>query len=436
MKLMLLVISFLFQTAAFAQSVAGEEAVQALNQYKNGAKVSGIEALLRVSKPKQIPPDVKSDWNQATEKDNETWKQIGTRWTAPFSGVLDGNFENHLRAWQLRARDIKSSADERSVEELISVLPENGDAKTWAQWQLAMHYGIENKTKSASRVLQSILDSDQELIDQNQVLLAVARIFYQENRLDLSAKYFRMIDKSSDYWLDSVEERAWITTKQKAYDKTLADLTTTLSSLWENKTGPESFFLAMFSNLKLCDYKRIFELTSLFKKRFLPRVVALQDLERRGFNDASQYVIDEFKDGDHPKINSERALKLPRFVDRDELLKREAEALQIVEDEQKENGNALTSVSLMNIKNRIATRFKQLARADLEEIKKNLTKIQLVEAEAIQRMHLNPKLAEKKGRSKISDGLSTIEFPYDEEVWLDELDNYHVDARGCPTKGG
>ena len=79
-------------------------------------------------------------------------------------------------------------------------------------------------------------------------------------------------------------------------------------------------------------------------------------------------------------------------------------------------------------------RLKQIAKAELKEIEDVVNKLQIVEAEVIQRIHLaDSEKMKRQKQGEIKTGKDTLNFPYTGEVWLDELDNYAARIEKCPA---
>lgn len=75
------------------------------------------------------------------------------------------------------------------------------------------------------------------------------------------------------------------------------------------------------------------------------------------------------------------------------------------------------------------------AKAKVNEYSDVISKLQLTEVEAIQYVHATDP-GERPTLSKISKNSRQLSFPESEEVWLDEIDAYQVQAKGCPTAQG
>ena len=81
-----------------------------------------------------------------------------------------------------------------------------------------------------------------------------------------------------------------------------------------------------------------------------------------------------------------------------------------------------------------ANRASQLAKQELSEINKIISKMQIIESEVIQKLNL---LTHTKGRKKISDfakAKNELIFPGDKEVWFDELGHFKAEVEKCPKR--
>ena len=84
-----------------------------------------------------------------------------------------------------------------------------------------------------------------------------------------------------------------------------------------------------------------------------------------------------------------------------------------------------------------------MAVAELTEIKSTLTQLQIVEAEVLQQLTMAERLiADKKAKPIEASGTTgskakdTLTFPFNGEIWFDEVTAYQVDiAKGCHPGG-
>lgn len=156
----------------------------------------------------------------------------------------------------------------------------------------------------------------------------------------------------------------------------------------------------------------VFEVTDRFKKYNRSRIVHLEKIAQKQWTEVTEKVWGSSLE---KGINEESLSLLPLYFYKDK---------KIISAFGKLNRNQL--------KNRLA----QLALWELKHYQEVIKKLQLIEADAIQRLHLDERMKgqrswlAKNEKKKDSHWLS---FPVDyEDVWLDELDNYDVKAKNCP----
>lgn len=289
--------------------------------------------------------------------------------------------------------------------------------KAASLWKEALQAGTKDQTKKAVRLLQELLDKKQTEIGEDLILITAARLLYQNGALDKAIEYYKKIPRTSDYWLEAVEERAWAHAKQKKYDDAKSDLQTLTAPLFAPHLGPEPYLLQAFVDLKTCDYKAVFETLKLFKERYQKRSQGLEALKNNPKSADVQSFFDRIKSEKtsltQTKLGAD-AQKFPRLAHRDQTLR-----------------NAVTAGN----KAMALEKIKSLAQADLTEISNVLKKMHIIEVEAIQRMHA----AQPTTKIDLKDhetGSNQIRFPYSGEVWLDELDHYKVSSDSCPTAKG
>lgn len=87
--------------------------------------------------------------------------------------------------------------------------------------------------------------------------------------------------------------------------------------------------------------------------------------------------------------------------------------------------------------NIVKLRLKSLAARDVKDTESILRKMHLIEVEATSRIYSEQHLADaKKTSAPIHRDANTLVFPDDDkDIWLDELNSYQVDAKGCPAVG-
>lgn len=237
--------------------------------------------------------------------------------------------------------------------------------------------------------------------------LNTARKYYAKDDLDKAITYYNKVSKSSDYWVESIEEKAWAYTRKNDYNSAIATLKSIFNPVFAPYIGPETYVLSAFIDLKICDYKSAFDKIALFKAEMLPRVDALESI----VNDSnSQFVnswVQKFSKGDIVQSSQlgKDLVKLPRYIQRD----------------------------TRKITN---SRMKSLAQADLDEISKDLKKMKIIEIEVAQRSFVYEKPKDKKLKFDKRKSSDTLIFPDEQdsgEVWLDEIGKYEVKTNKCPT---
>ena len=308
----------------------------------------------------------------------------------------------------------------------ISINYSHATNKDDYNWQLARKLILSNKPIQAISVLNSLLrksdlSSD---IDKNQVYLTLGRAFYQLENYVESIKNYQNITKSSDFWPLSVEEMAWAYVALGKEEMALAKLQSLMTPIFDQVIGPEPYFLKAFAHLKICDYIGVFKTTDHFKKRYKDRILNLENLvKNNGKHSESIQLITMGKNGNLSfDLLTKKLEAFPFMFHRDKYLQRYFEELK------RKSKSAEIS---------IFKRLKYLAQRDLQEIRKNLKLLHLIEAEAIQRVHIAYEPNNKFRNHANFGGSEWLKFPSQgEEIWIDEIDKFHVQVKDCPKLEG
>ncbi len=242
------------------------------------------------------------------------------------------------------------------------------------------------------------------------VILNQARKLYEKNELDKAIAKYEQISKDSDFWVESVEEKAWAYTRKQDYNSAIGALKSTFNAVFSPYIGPETYVLSAFVDLKICDYKSAFDKIALYKAEMLPRVEALEAIVQNPNSEFVNTWVQKLSKGDITRGEQlgKDLTKLPRFIQRDA----------------KKMTNA---------------RMKSLAQKDLEEISKNLKKMKIIEVEVAQRSFVYEKEKPEKLKFDKRKSADILVFPDEQEsgeVWLDEIGKYEVKTNKCPTAGG
>lgn len=285
----------------------------------------------------------------------------------------------------------------------------------------ALKEALKNNDKSARATIGKLLkqkDSRSDLLN-----LTLGRVEYQSKNFQAAILAYDKVSKDSDYWVEAIEEKAWAHLLLNDKEKALAQIRTLLAPLFVDEIGPEPYFLAGYIHLSLCNYSDIFTLTNLFKDRLRPKLNSLKSLSQGidfavpGQNSVIAAILDK-------KLHRQSQY-LPRYFYRD--LRLNASIAQ---------WQSAKTASAKNIyRSAVVERMKSLAQSELKEISRFVQKFHILEAEVIQRMHLFADVKRQKtdGFSKV-DSAEYLVFPDRKgEYWLDELGNYDVDAKNCPS---
>jgi hypothetical protein len=250
-----------------------------------------------------------------------------------------------------------------------------------------------------------------------------ARAFYQNRQFDKAINQYSQLPKNSDLWITAVEERAHTYGKMGHYEKAIADFTTLFSPVFIDFISPEAFFTKSLTQLRLCQFAGVYETLEQFKKLSLPKIEALEKVENRQADDVILAAVNSLQT---KGLNTNSYAALANQLPRNFHLHYEIQNL-ITSNKGEINSSQLKKIS---------QKLSQLAKEDLADIRVNLNKLKLVEAEIMQRLHIveNFKKDKRNRQGKFTKKSGQIEFPFNGEIWLDELDSYLGQASLCPNK--
>lgn len=320
-------------------------------------------------------------------------------------------------------------------------------AQKWAD-----DFAASLKSKNSAQTLQLI---DFEKLDKkiltvcddcaNKEKMASARKLYADGKYADARELYSQISKGSPYWLQAVEEKAWTYFRENQLEESLSQTKTLLSPQFASFVGSEAYFLQSLSQLKACNYKEVFETNKMFKDKQKNRLVEIQNLSKTGMNDAFQKVIASTES--FPMRFSDvgdTANRLPALFYKDIELQRQLmrykladKALSVLQSEFAGTSQKLQATFEKNKASSFAqlqNRMKQLAEDETNDNFKIVQKLNLVEVEAIQRLHadveMDKKLFKKGDFNKTN--AEKLVFVDDGRPWIDELDKYEVRTKSCP----
>ncbi len=274
--------------------------------------------------------------------------------------------------------------------------------------------------------------------------LKKARAAFDKGQYDKSVELYNQIPKGSDYWFQAVEERGWAYYRQNEAEKALAQTKTLVSPQFGEVVNSEAYYLRSLTQLKICDYKGVFETTQSFKERQRERVLAVQALSEEGFNDAFIGALKKVRSFPLQASDVGQSLTaLPVLYYKDIQLQEQMlrfkvsqKALEILRERgvQKALQAQLDKINQDSFQG-MKARLIRLAKEETEANGKIIQKLNLVEVEAIQRIHTDTNLDAKlysEGKFKKA-GSDQLIFMDDGRPWIDELDKYAVAAKACPS---
>ncbi|WP_374001149.1 hypothetical protein [Bdellovibrio bacteriovorus] len=270
-----------------------------------------------------------------------------------------------------------------------------------------------------------------------------ARLAFSKGQFDESLKLYNQIPKGSDYWFEAIEEKGWAYFRKNDAEKALAQTKTLISPQFGEVVNSEAYFLRSLTQLKICDYKGVFETHEAFKERQKNRVLEVQKLAETGMNESFAKVLSRTVNFPLKASDvAESLLTLPVLYYKDLDLQKEMlrfkvseKALAILKDRNTQptlqsQVSKIQQESFAKLKNRM----KQLAKDESEANFRIVQKLNLIEVEAIHRIHTDMKLAQElysKGDFNKT-GEDQLVFMDDGRPWIDELDKYDVAAKTCP----
>ncbi len=254
--------------------------------------------------------------------------------------------------------------------------------------------------------------------------LAAARVAFEKKDFKKALELYESIPQSSDYWAEALEEKAWTHVHLKEHDQALGNLKTLFAPPIKSEIGAEPYLLSALIQLRLCNYNELFKGMKRFKEDIRPRFEAMQALAKTGESEASVKMIGRsIEAGQMSRATA--GVDLPNLP---HLFYRDGKAQAAFKSMLKPGASD-------RFANVVTSRMKAMASRDVKETEAILRKLHLMEVEAVSRIYSEQNLADgKKTSAPIARNANTLVFPDDDkDVWLDELDSYQVNAKGCPA---
>ncbi|MCB0377061.1 MAG: hypothetical protein KDD33_01085 [Bdellovibrionales bacterium] len=449
-----------FSGTSFANSANGR-ALYGYLLYKNGLEVVGVETLFE-AKPTQVNKRLMRLWQGLMQENEDLWTYTNVQWNSQWTDVfgvaaevtiLSRRFDKNLPAaqWEALLRKTTKGTWERN----------------WSEWQYVTSLISEGEDVKAAKLLKHLQTvTENNPVSQNLMNLTAARLLYQNGFLNDAIKYYGKVEKKSDYWFEAQEEIGWSYIRLGQPQNTLAISQTLLAKDFTADVGPETFYLTSLAQLKTCDYTELSKLLKEFRNRFQSKAQRMLLMQKTPESQATRKLFSLLKESrtQMPALGAYGS-EVPRYSTRDEslfyLVQREKKLAHEADVARKLYSSSLSGgtaqvgfqAKMEKFKKAIESRarvsytaalgrMQELAKQEVQEIGDILKKMQIVEAELIQQLAMAERVIEdtqgktasvKKG-STGSQAKDTVQFPFEGEVWFDELSNYRVDiAKGCQS---
>ncbi|WP_413944530.1 hypothetical protein [Bdellovibrio sp. HCB-162] len=307
-------------------------------------------------------------------------------------------------------------------------------AKSWVKSLESNGASSFNTSSLEKKALGSCSDCD------NKASLKKARSQFAKGQFDEAISTYNEIPRGNTYWLSAVEEKGWAYFRQENYEKALAQTKTLLAPQFAEVSNSEAFLLQSLTQLKICDYKGVFETHQIFKEKQKNRIMEVQNLAKSGWNDSLAQVL---RKADQFPLTlddmGDSVQRLPLMIYKDVEFQKQAlrfkasqRAMELVGSDYPRVKASLDKINQEAFRS-LKDRVQELAQEETNENFKIIQKLNLVEVEAIQRVHTDMNMAEelyKKGKfQEVTD--DKLVFMDDGRPWIDELDKFEVAAKTC-----
>lgn len=430
-----------------------------LLKYSVGLKVNGIETLMTISTPDKLDARVAQLWRDQLISEKSLWDYADLQWRQGWSGFIpiEGEVKIRLKTEASMAPD--------QLKEIYRKLGSENEQHVAIIWHLIIELADSGEEIDAAKLLKKLLNIDQQILDVNLIYLTIGRILYQKGYLDASIDYYEKIPKKSQYWFVAREEQGWAFLRKAEPQNAMAISKTLVNDSFLGEVGPEAHYLQALAQLKVCDYSEVVKTLNTFKAHFRPRAEMLMSLKKSPKNENSQKAVR--LTGDLPAKNIRLGALVKQLpvglagdqtfryrIRRMNFLNNEAaDAEKLFHESMSESSDSIGFQGKFDhLKNKLVQRaqlsenlvyerIRELADDEMQSLKQVLHKMQIVEAELVQQLALAEQLIKDKSlKAKDLKGTSSgdkyaLKFPYESELWFDELNNYKIDIKGgCQAK--
>ncbi|MBN2799033.1 MAG: hypothetical protein JXX28_07785 [Deltaproteobacteria bacterium] len=286
-------------------------------------------------------------------------------------------------------------------------------------------------------------------------LVNIARIYYGLERYENATNYYKLVDRQSTYWPESLYERAWTSFVQNDINDTLGLLLTVHSPYYSGTEYlPEATYLRALSFFQLCEFAEAEHILLGFEDTYKPMRAEIKQFVGQYSSPEGAKLADQAYDAyfsqDHRASTLSESLflrvlrnrELSSLVNHMELMDDEVGAIEA----QKSEWQASIGVHLKQIIEEDRQRYKRKAGAVLlQEMSQQYTILgdlmsqsQIVRFEIVdaQRQDYEYKMSNPNVESAAdmtvdySTSKDIIYWPFNGEFWTDELGYYKYTEHG------
>lgn len=324
-----------------------------------------------------------------------------------------------------------------------------------------------SKYKSAVKAFREVYDAQNQPSDNKEQeeyaalkdlsLINIARIYYELQRFDEANNYYSQVNRESDYWAQSLFERAWTNFWLSRLNNTLGLLLTVRSPYYQTLDyNPEGELLRALTFYYLCNYDDANRLLLRFEGKYKPMREELKSFLAEYDTDEGRKLADAayeaYFEKDHGDSQLSRQLLYRSLQNRD--LNSIVDHLDLMDDEiglideQKSVWRDSVGAHVKKVIEKDRQRYKTRAGlALIKELKSQnrklgswLSQSQIIRFEIVD---AERKVLEKKARDPVigadEEGDKTdfavskdfIYWPFNGEFWDDELGYYEYAEAGC-----
>jgi hypothetical protein len=252
--------------------------------------------------------------------------------------------------------------------------------------------------------------------DSEQQTFSKARQLFEQKKFVQAMNEYQKIPSKSDRYLLALEEKAWTYIHLDQFDKAIAAARTLTSPALSGLTTTEPFLLKAIVQLKICDYVGVFQTLKDFKSQKREQIIAIQELAKNRKNAVSRATLEKWMTNTNEWKSLGPALsQMPQLFYLDKIM--------------------LAGAKEKNI-SKMEKRLQELAIFENNENHRILQKLNLIEVEGVQRVHIASQFNSKQGETLEKNKDDLVFKDSKEDVWLDELDSYQAKIDRCQKKSG